>query len=294
MGITGLKALIKKHAPDAIVQHPPSALCGKKLAIDTSIMCHQLGSVARSAHNDASRWRSFRRLAISRMRYYKTMNITPIFVFDGAPPFIKRYELDRRRATAEAAGTEPFITGEHFTQLRKIILAAGFQCVDAPSEAEAQCAKMCQDGIVDGVVTEDGDALTFGAHTVIFGFSNSARHVTIITLRHVLDGLGLTMDGFIDLCILLGCDYGPTLYGIGPVNALKYMRQYGSITKMLVSERMYVIPSGFQWMMPHYTFTDHETCRVVHAAPAPMWEYIATIEKEDLAASNAEADIFDD
>jgi flap endonuclease-1 len=293
MGIHGLKKLIGQHAPKAVELKPPSALIGMKVAVDTSICCYQIGSVARNAQSNAAQWRSFRRLAISRCEYFKKLNMTPIFVFDGPPPAIKDYELGRRRALASANNAQPIVTNEHFDVLRKIILAHGFQCVDAPAEAEAQCARMCREGIVDAVITEDGDALTFGAHMVIFGFNNSARHVTIITLRHVLDGLKLDMDGFIDLCILLGCDYGPTLVGIGPVHALKYMQQYGSVTKMLQAKSITVSP-GFHWIMPHHTFTDHETAPVHILAPPSDPAYIENIKQTDTAAANAEKGVFDD
>ena len=293
MGIHGLKTLIKKHAPKAVEEKPPSALIGMKVAVDTSITCYQIGSIARNAQTDAAQWRSFRRLAISRCEYFKKLNMTPIFVFDGMPPAIKDYELNRRRALAVANNAQPIVTDEHFDILRKIILAHGFQCVDAPAEAEAQCARMCREGIVDAVITEDGDALTFGAHMVIFGFNNSARQVTIITLRHVLDGLKLNMDGFIDLCILLGCDYGPTLAGIGPVHALKYIQAYGSITKTLEAKRM-TVPPDFHWIMPHYTFTDHETALVQAWAPPINAAYIENIKQTDSAAANAEKGVFDD
>jgi 5'-3' exonuclease len=37
----------------------------------------------------------------------------------------------------------------------------------APGEAEATCCKLVEDGLAYGVVTEDMDALPFGAHVVM-------------------------------------------------------------------------------------------------------------------------------
>lgn len=38
---------------------------------------------------------------------------------------------------------------------------------------------------------------------------------------------------FIDLCILLGCDYCDTIKGIGPKTALKLIKEYKSIENIL-------------------------------------------------------------
>lgn len=43
----------------------------------------------------------------------------------------------------------------------------GVPVVEAPTEAEAQCAEMAKSGLVYGLATEDMDALTFGAPRVI-------------------------------------------------------------------------------------------------------------------------------
>jgi flap endonuclease-1 len=42
----------------------------------------------------------------------------------------------------------------------------------------------------------------------------------------VLEGLGLTMDEFIDLCILCGCDYADSIRGIGPKRAYELIKKY--------------------------------------------------------------------
>jgi flap endonuclease-1 len=43
----------------------------------------------------------------------------------------------------------------------------GVPVMDAPSEAEAQCAELCKAGLCYGIATEDMDALTFGAPRLI-------------------------------------------------------------------------------------------------------------------------------
>jgi flap endonuclease-1 len=64
------------------------------------------------------------------------------------------------------------------------------------------------------------DALTFGSSMLLRRLTFSeARKMPIMEfeLPKVLDGLGLTMPQFVDLCILLGCDYCDTIRGASRV-----------------------------------------------------------------------------
>ena len=44
-------------------------------------------------------------------------------------------------------------------------------------------------------------------------------------------------DQFIDMCILCGCDYCPTIPKIGPVRAMKLIQKYGSIDVFLETDK---------------------------------------------------------
>lgn len=43
----------------------------------------------------------------------------------------------------------------------------------------------------------------------------------------------MSMDQFIDLCILCGCDYTGKIINIGPMKAYDYIRKYGTIEKII-------------------------------------------------------------
>ncbi len=79
-----------------------------------------------------------------------------------------------------------------------------------------------QAGLVYGVATEDMDCLTFGAPRVIRHLLSGGKENDIMQFERAtaVEQLGLTDDQFIDLCILLGCDYCPSIKGIGPVSHL--------------------------------------------------------------------------
>jgi hypothetical protein len=59
------------------------------------------------------------------------------------------------------------VTAEHNEDCKKLLRLMGVPVIDAPSEAEAQCAAMAKAGIVYGAATEDMDCLTFGCPRLI-------------------------------------------------------------------------------------------------------------------------------
>ncbi|MEQ2172618.1 Elongation of fatty acids protein 2 [Goodea atripinnis] len=70
-----------------------------------------------------------------------------------------------------------------------------------------------------------------------FGNSNITPFSTFKSSKY-LCSRGLTFQflfifQFIDLCILLGCDYCGTIKGIGPKRAIDLIRQHGSIEEIL-------------------------------------------------------------
>merc|ERR1711962_1868579 len=92
----------------------------------------------------------------------------------------------------------------------------GVPFVEAPCEAEAQCAELAKAGKVYAVGTEDMDALTFGTPVLLRHLTFSeARKMPIkeFHLSSILEGFEMTPEQFVDLCILLGCDYVDKIKG---------------------------------------------------------------------------------
>ncbi|KAJ7692275.1 PIN domain-like protein, partial [Mycena rosella] len=82
--------------------------------------------------------------------------VAPVFVFDGpGRPTMKR---NKKVSQDPLSFTEP---------LKTLIKSFGFYFYEAPGEAEAELAQLNKLGFIDAVITEDGDALVFGATRVI-------------------------------------------------------------------------------------------------------------------------------
>ncbi|GBG31764.1 Flap endonuclease 1 [Hondaea fermentalgiana] len=215
--------------------------------------------------------------------FYRTINLLqkglkPVFVFDGKAPELKSDEISKRKeakAKAEAdlqkaqeahrdaedqekaqeeiekaSKRTTRVTREHNEDVQKLLRLMGLPIVLAPGEAEAQCAELCAKGKVFAAATEDMDALTFGAPILLRRLTlpdSQNQPVVEIHLDKVLAQLELTMDQFIDLCILCGCDYCSSIKGIGPKKALKYIRENKTLEKVLEvvgKEAKYDIPTS--------------------------------------------------
>lgn len=243
MGIKGLMSLISEHAPKAVKEQEMENYFGRKVAVDASMSLYQFLIQIRSGPegevltNDAGEVTSHLQGMFYRTIAMLDKGIKPVFVFDGKPPQLKGGELEKRtakRAEAEADLKEAEeaenqedvnkykkrlvkVTKEHNQETRHLLGLMGVPIVEAPSEAEAQCAVMVKNDLVYGVATEDMDALTFGTPRLLrhLTFSGARKEPIVeIDLALVLQGLNLTMDQFIDLCILCGCDYVSARAGV--------------------------------------------------------------------------------
>jgi flap endonuclease-1 len=89
---------------------------------------------------------------------------------------------------------------------------------------------------VYAVASEDMDSLTFGSTRFLRHLMEpTSRKIPVMEfeIAKVLQELNLTMDQFVDLCILCGCDYCDTIRGIGAQTALKLIRLHGSLEAVL-------------------------------------------------------------
>lgn len=67
-------------------------------------------------------------------------------------------------------------------------------------------------------------------------------------LRSVLESMDLTMSQFVDLCIMLGCDYCDTIKGIGPKKSIELIQKHKSIEAALQQLDKKKYPPPVDWI----------------------------------------------
>lgn len=148
----------------------------------------------------------------------------------------------------------------------------GISVIKATTEAEAICARLVRQGLVVGVVSNDGDALAHLAPIMIIDVKANYRHgrpmhrCTTILLENVLSSLKLSKELFVDFCMLLGTDYNTRIKGFGWTYALKELKQAGSlelaveaISKKKAKKKEEKLKKGLEWEEPDmstYRLTD--------------------------------------
>ena len=267
--------LLASEAEDCYTESEVKSYLGRTIAIDASMQLYQFMIMVRSDGGGggiASQLTNADGEVTSHIQgfFFRTISlmekgIKPVFTFDGKPPQLKSSELEKRRAAKAKAEAEKAeaekklqegegnaeenidainrmnkrmvrVTKDHNEDVKKLLRLMGLPVVEAPCEAEAQCAELAKGGAVFATATEDMDALTFATPTLLRYLTTAeSRKLPVIEIKYdkILSGLGITAEQFIDLCILLGCDYAGKIKGIGPKKALTLIRDCKTIEKSI-------------------------------------------------------------
>jgi len=102
----------------------------------------------------------------------------------------------------------------------------GIPFLDAPQEAEAECASLLSRSLVDGVVTDDSDVFLFGASRVYRHMFDGNKYLECYLLSDLERELNLNRDKLVRLAYLLGGDYDDGLPGVGPVLARELVDEF--------------------------------------------------------------------
>ncbi|MCJ1371304.1 Elongation of fatty acids protein 2 [Loxospora ochrophaea] len=299
MGIKHLYAVIQENAPDAVKTGEIKNHFGRKVAIDASMSIYSFLIAVRSEGQQLMSETGETTSHLMGM-FYRTLRIVdngikPLYVFDGAPPKLKSGELAKRfmrkseaneaheeaKETGTAEDVEKFsrrtvrVTREHNEECKRLLKLMGIPYIDAPTEAEAQCAVLARAGKVYAAASEDMDTLCFDAPILLrhLTFSEQRKEpIQEIHLDRVLEGLSMERKQFIDLCILLGCDYVDPIPKIGWNTALKLIRDHGTLESVVSfiendPKKKFAIPDDWPYkearelfFAPDVRQADHADC----------------------------------
>jgi Holliday junction resolvase YEN1 len=161
-----------------------------------------------------------------RTFYYRllrliSLSIHPLFVFDGPnkPPFKRN-----RRTGPNVSSIPEFLA-------KQLLKQFGLPFHIAPGEAEAECALLQQEEVVDAVLSEDVDTLMFGSGITLRNWTpevnknGTPTHVNVYDATITKTGSGLDREGMILIALMSGGDYIPEgIPGCGPKTACEAAR----------------------------------------------------------------------
>jgi flap endonuclease-1 len=241
-----------------------AAISGKIVAIDAHNTLYQFLSIIRQPDGTPLKDSSGRITSHLSGLIYRTANIMekgirPIFVFDGKPSELKtavikarserRAEARRRWEEAKVlfpeealkyAKASARIDATIIEDAKTLLTYLGIPTVQAKAEGEAQAAYTVQKGDADLVSSQDYDSLLFGAPIMIRNLSAPRGKVKpeVIALEDLKGKHGITREELVDLAILIGTDFNPGIKGIGAKKALKLIKEYHSIERLIAASEI--------------------------------------------------------
>jgi len=264
MGIRGLTGFLRWVASTTGVEKPHDPLDwskwkGKKIGIDI------LGFLYRAK---AQRQSIFTYLG-KFIAACKQHGVIPIMIFDGKPPDEKRTLLQKRAALRIASEetkrhlekdldevpmnelqtevvskelhrldlNSTYLTSEERNMAKQLFYACGIVSLNASCEADSVLAHFAKRNEIVAVISHDFDLLARGVETLLvpesYALPGDAYGWSEYTLSTILRQIGFTYEQFLDMCILMGCDYTSGLKSF-PFKRAFWMIQFrGPLTTVL-------------------------------------------------------------
>ena len=214
MGVRGLPGFLARASPTLRSTPSWKELEGKTLGIDV------LGLLYKAKAMNQSIFAYLGRFVLA----CRAHAITPVFVFDGKPPEEKRGTLQaratqRRNAIEHTSDSKawtprvasPYLTSEERDQAKQLLYACGVMSLNASGEADFVLAHFSKRGHFAAVISNDFDLLARGVTNLLvpepYALPGDESGWASYHLPTILRTIELTYTQFLDMCVLMGCDY---------------------------------------------------------------------------------------
>lgn len=233
MGLAALRRILEPH-PVA-----PAIYQGRTLAVDADNLLWMFVTAMR----DPPRGPDGRPIAHliglgNRLKFYASQGMKSVWVFDGEQPHLKADTLaGREERLVESGG--PRLTEPQMDETKALMDALGIPWLVAPGESDAQCAHFTRAGISWASVTQDYDAALHASPRTLRNLvpPGGSKTPEMIDLAASLERAGLTREQLVDVAILIGTDYNLGVKGVGPVKAVKLVKEHGDLHGALAALR---------------------------------------------------------
>jgi 5'-3' exonuclease len=118
---------------------------------------------------------------------------------------------------------------EDFEKLKELMKIMGTPFYTAPTEAEKFCSKLCIDGLVDAVLSDDTDIMAYACPMSLSKLDTLSGICRCVEHDELIKALDLTEEQFIQHCIMCGTDYNKNIPRVGSATSYKMLKKHGSI-----------------------------------------------------------------
>lgn len=250
MGIKNLNSVIK----ESMKKTTFDKLKGSIIGVDFSLFLY------RFVYNKNNPIECFLR----QIHMFFRHKILPVYVIDGDSPLEKQNILDKRAIKRQkmydniadllekqAENNSPNMTLRINSEISKLerrcvvfsqkqvqnILyffeLLGIPVIRENEEADFILAKLSAANKIDYILSDDSDVLVFGAKRVLKNFCIKEEKCDIYIMDEILEKLGVTMNKFVDICILCGCDYTTKIRNMNCVKSFQLILQWGTIEEVV-------------------------------------------------------------
>ena len=249
MGIKNLNSVIK----DTMKKMTFDKLRGSIIGVDFSLFLY------RFVYNKNNPVECFLR----QIHLFFRHKILPVYVIDGDAPLEKKSALDKRahkrqklydnianllekqvdnnspttnsRLNSEITKLERRCVVFSQKQVQDILYffeLLGIPVIRENEEADFILAKLSAANKIDYILSDDSDVLAFGAKKVLKNFCIKEEKCELYEMDSILATLGVSMQKFVDICILCGCDYTTKIRNMNCGKSLQLILLCGSIEEV--------------------------------------------------------------
>lgn len=275
MGIKNLSKFLKKTCKNGIQEISYKELEGKFIAIDTSIFLYKYSYMGNMIM-----------FFFKQIEHLLKNNITPVYLFDGKPTEDKKETMDKRKETykknlenienlekkkqellnefnlddikdqllvieeeiKKKTKNNVKVNFKEVIKFKEILTKLGIFYYDCDGETDCTIKTFFDKNLVDYVITEDLDFLTHGCGKVLRKYNYSKTKIELYSLDLILQDLKINYDNFVDMCIIMGCDYyDKGIRNLGPVKAHAFIKKYQTLHNILENEIMYEADEEFNY-----------------------------------------------
>lgn len=126
-----------------------------------------------------------------------------------------------------------YLREENVLAVKEMLEVVGLPFINADGDGERLCCSLCNEGLASAVYSNDTDCIAYANPITLTGFArgNSRSNQCFIAtvFNPVLPKLAMNYGEFVDLCILLSCDFNKNIPNYGVKKSHKLINEHRSV-----------------------------------------------------------------